>query len=792
LSLFIPNFHLDTEPANKLKPEWCKRVTDYYFYNTTNFNLLAGKNVNEIIEMATGNIDLMPYKKMYKSLKKKYEQENRRNGNNVRARDIDPDELHFMRLPLIPTPINSAVSMLSKPAMEITCTALDPLAATKKKEDITFLKNKPQVEQDLEGLTSQMNIPKIDLGTTEHSAIPYADSPYGMDLNDPEDYDVFVNVLYKLGVEVCFETMLQIWLEIKNLKQTKLLETKDHLYFGVSVNTAHTSSITGLPDLRYCYPGSIHVPYSDLPDYSDRTHEYEISRVTPMDLFNRFGDEIGSLEQLDSIVNAAETGYCARNNINDRQERGVWDSFKMELIEFAVKTVDWVGVMSNPKSSKDFVSILSPIDNEDNKGDKQEYNFKNKIWAQNTYTFYWLKNTGYYYGIDRLGYAKREKGNESYQSFPHNIYKSQDISAVENSIGENRTAQIAYIKYIFALIQSKPSGSYIDLKFMKGTIDSLTDENNDKTINDLVTLFAEQNDIIGDTTGFDGKNDMNIRPYEKIVGGLNPTEVGGYLQIIQAAKQNIADFTGINQQLTGQSPDPNALVGYQKLQINASLNAIYYVNQALEHQYQRVMNQWAYMFQAAVKAGGKPKEAIITMIGSRKADIINRLNEVPLHTMGIVISLSTREEERQDYNQKVYQLRAQGVLNAADEYMLKYIPNLKDRFALMAIREKQFMKRQDQIRQEGFANQQQSIAAQGQNLVAQENAATDGKIKQAYAKGDIESKLIPLRQQLSNQSKQVDGLIQKALQQDRTQGQIQKNIQTLQTKADLENQTPYE
>ncbi|MEO7047882.1 MAG: hypothetical protein ABI091_21465, partial [Ferruginibacter sp.] len=75
MSLFIPNFHLDTEPANKLKPEWCKRVTDYYFYNTTNFNLLAGKNVNEIIEMATGNIDLMPYKKMYKSLKKKYEQE---------------------------------------------------------------------------------------------------------------------------------------------------------------------------------------------------------------------------------------------------------------------------------------------------------------------------------------------------------------------------------------------------------------------------------------------------------------------------------------------------------------------------------------------------------------------------------------------------------------------------------------------------------------------------------------------------------------------------------------------
>lgn len=776
---FLPSLHLDTTPANKLKPEWCKKVVDYYFYNTTNFNLLSEKNVDEIIDFATGNIDMMPYKKLYKSLKKKYEQQGRQAGDNRRATDIRPDEFHFIQLPLIPTPVNSAVSMLSKPAMEITCTALDPLAAKKKKEDVTFLKNKPKFEQDIEQLTSQMNIPKIDLGTTEHSAIPFADSPYGMDLNDPDDYDVFVNLLYKLGVEVCFETALQIWLEIKNLKQIRLLETKDQFYYGVSVNRPLESKITYLPDINYCYPGNIFVPYSDLPDYADRTHEYEVFKTTPLDLFNRFGNEIGSKEQLDDIINATESGYCACNNIKERQNRGVYDSFKMDLIEFSVKTVDWVGVMSNPKSKKGFMSITSDVEN---------VTYTDKLWAQNTYTFYWLKNTSHFFGIERLGYAKREKGNESYQNFPHNIYKSQDKSAVENSIGENKTAQIAYVKYIFALMQSKPSGSYVDLKFMKGTIDALTDENNDKTITDLVTLFAESNDIIGDTTGFDGKNDMNIRPYEKIVGGLNPTEVGGYLQVIQAAKQNIADFTGINQQLTGQSPDPNSLIGYQKLQINASLNAVYYVNQAMESQYQKVMNQWAYMIQSAVKSGGKPKEAIINIIGSRKADILDRLDEVPLHTMGIVISLNPREEERMDYAKKVYQLRAQGVLNAADEYMLKYIPNLKDRFALMAIREKQFLKRQDKIRQENFANSQQLSTQQGENMVAQENAATDGKIKQIYSKGDVQSKLIPLQQQLANQSKQVDGLIQKALQQDRNVGQIQKNIQTLQTKADLDNQ----
>ena len=781
---FVPSLHLDTAPADKLKPEWCKRVIDYYYHNTTNYNLLDGKNVDEIVRFATGDIDMTPYKKLYKSLKKKYEQ-----GTNNRAHEISSDEFQFIQLPLIPTPVNSAVSMISKPPIEITVTALDPLAATKKKEDVTFLKNKPKVESDLESLTSQMNIPKIDLGATQHSAIPYSDSPYGIDLNDPQDYEVFVDVLYKLGVEVCFETALQIWVEIKNLAQIKLQEIKDQFYYGVSVNTGYKSSVTGLPDLKYSYPGDLFVPYSDLPDYSDRTHEFEEERVTPLDLFNRFGDEIGSEEQLEELVNG-NNGYCACNNKKEYIKKANFSTFKMNLISFAVKTVDWVGVMSNPKSKKGFMSIVST----DSMAIKPDLNavsditYTDKIWAQNTYTFYWLKGTDYIFEIDRLGYAKREKGQESYQNFPHNIYKSQERSAVENSIGENKAAQIAYVKYLFAIIQSKPSGNYVDLKYLRGAIEGLTDENDGKTINDLVQLAMERNDFIADTTGFDGKNDGQFAAVKEIVGGLKPTEVAGYLQVIQSAKQNIADFTGINQQLTGQSPDPNTLVGYQKLQINASLNAVYYVNQAIENQYQKVMNQWAYIFQNAVKSGGKPKDAITTMIGSRKVDIIDRIGEVPLHTMGVVISLNTREEERMDYAQKVYQLRAQGVLTAADEYMLKYIPNMKDRFALMAIREKQFQKRADAKLQAQYANQQAISQQQGQNMVAQENAATDGKIKLAYSKGDVESKLIPLRQQLSNQSKQVDALIEKSLLEDRNQQQIQKNIQTLQEKANLDNQ----
>lgn len=778
---FIPSMHLDTTPENKLTKEWCDRIIQYYYYNTSSKSLLWYKNIEEIEEYTSGNINMRPYKKMYKSLEKKLRK--KAIEGSYFNQDIGADEMQFTPLPLIQTPFNSATSIIQKIPIEITCTALDPLGAMKKNEDVTFLKNKPQIEEDLNKLTSQMNIDPINIGSTTHSAIPFTNSPYGLDLSDPQDYDVFVNLLYKLGVETCFETLLQTWTAIKHVDQVKLLEIKDQFKYGVSVNRVIENSLTGLPDLEYVYPGAIYTPASELPDRSDNPCRYEYMRVTPMELFNYFSDEICDEKTLEEIIIGGSpyghenvTSYCACNKL-DNINRNNFDSFRLNLVRFEVKSTDWVGVMSNPKSKKGFTYLSTDT----------TQSCSGKIWGQNTYVFYWLENTKYFFGISRLGYSYRTKGQESFQNFSTNIYKSQERSAVENSIGENKKAQIADIKLQYAIIQSRPSGVYIDLKYLRGAVEGVTDEADEKTIDDLTALALERNIMIGDTSGFDGKNDGQQKPFMEIPGGLR-TEVNGYLQVILTAQQNIASFTGINQQLTGQSGDENALIGIEKLRISSSLNALHYANEAIEKQYTNVMNQWAYIFQDGIKKSAKIKKSISDIIGGLKTDIIERLDEVPLHKIGIVISLSQREVEKAKYEQKLYQLKAQGVINAADEYMLSYISNVKDRWALLAAKERQFMKKQDQIRQEQYAQQQQLVQQQGQNLIAQEATESDGKIKQIYAKGDVTAKTLPLQQQLANQSKQLDALIERSLQQQRNQLQTEKAVRTLQEKGNIQNQ----
>lgn len=762
---------------DKLNKEWAYEVIQSIFYNCGRRNLLHNKNVRQINEYASGDINMTEFRRMYKSLSDKIDQQNM--GN----RDAFNGSLHnlekydaFDPLPLIPAKLNSAVATMQKVPFEVSVTAIDALAIKKKKEDLNFLKNKPQVEADLQPLADQMNLGKVDIGTTKYSKIPYGSAPYGLDLNEPDELQIFVDLLYTLAVEASFETALQIFYELKNLLQLRLLETHSHLKYGVSVNTAFESDITGLPDARYIYPGSIEVPFSELPDMSDRTHEFEYMRPTVMELFNMFGSEIKNEETLYNIMNENKFGYCACNGRKDTIEPKDWNTFKPNLLSVAVKSVDWIGVRKVVNDKGEYDQELTTDENEAHE----------KIWMQNTYTFYWLQNTRYFFCIDKLGYAHRKKGQEQYQGFPRNIYRSQEKSAVEQSIGENKKAQVASIKMVHAIIMSLPAGKVIDLKGMRSALNgALKDEANAYSMDRLITLAFEENKIIIDTEGFDGKNDGQLKPFYEIPGGIK-TEVVGYMQVIADANAKIAQFTGINEQLTGTSANPEGLIGLQKLLINSSINSLYYIQEALTTQYQKLMNIWAYIIKKAVEEGGEVKDGIINMIGQSKTDIIDGLEDLPLHDMGIKISLTQREEERAKLELRKAELQKMGILTTADVYMLDAIQNPKDKVALIAVKEKQFIKRKQQEDTMKFQQQQQLLQQQGQNQQAVVGAEAEAEKQNIYAKGDVQGKILTLANQLGLSEIQMDGLVKRALQKDRGIDQTNKAVATVKAKSEAE------
>jgi hypothetical protein len=785
---FIPSFHFEN-PADKLKPEWAMKAVNYLYYSNANFNLLWGKKVRQIDDFASGDYSMVPFMRMFKSMHKKLQTAPKQPDgsfanfqNNFDTTGLgDWDDL---QLSLIVSVLNSAIENMMKLPMDVTCEAQDSLAMKKRKEDIDFLKAKPEIEADLQPLADEMGVGKVDLGTTKNSSVKFSDAPMGLDLNDPEHEKIFTQLFYSLKVTTAFEKFLKQWGNIKNIDMIRRLEVTDHFKYGVASMRGYTSSMTGLPDVDYIHPSRVSCPLSSLPDKSDRTHDITDYWMTVMEMFNHFSNEICDEETLEHMINGkgndgTGTGYCScgKNGSTSYVEAKNFNTFRVNLKYIEVKSVDWVGVKkgSNNRSSTTFTD--------------NEKECTNKIWGQNTYGFYWLVNTRYCFGIHRLDFSHRTKGQEAFQNFSTHIYQSQPKSAVELSIAENKMAQIAYIKLQHALIKSMPQGKYINLKFLRNALSGLKNEDNKWTLQDILNLAFEQNIMLGDTEGFEGRNDGQLKPFEEIPGGLR-AEVQGYWTTIINARQNIAIITGINQQLTGQNPEE--LIGLQQLQINSGLNAINYCNIGIQNQFEGLYNNWAYYLQSAIEAGGKTKEAVINYIGEEDTEILEGLDEAPLHEITAEIKFGENYAMMQAYMQQLNFLKSQGVVSTVDQYLLDAVDNPKEKFQKLYFIEQRFKKEQEKIRSEQYANQQAIVQQQGQNeMQVQQQKGQQGK-EEIYTQGEVDAKLMQLGGQLGLSKQQIDGLIKKQLQKERNDAQLQKSVRTIQAKEDAKLQTAFQ
>ena len=770
-SSFLPSFHY-TPASEKLKPKWALEAIHYLYHNMDNKSLLSGKNVTEIDGYANGDFSMKPFRGLFKSQRKRMELESQaafdKNTNNPLGIDFTP-------LPLFPEKLNSAESIVAKIPVEVSCVANDPLAVEKRKEDINFIKNKPLVEAEIQDVADRLGLGEVDLGTTQNSSTPFSDSPFGLDLENPDEEDIFVNLLYALKIESAFEVGLQGFYDLTKAALVRRMEIKDQFRYAVSARESYQSPFTGLPEVDYVYPDDLITPDSRLPDYSDNTHRIRRYRITPLQMLQNFGGDIRSKEHLNEIINDKSTGYCACNNREAIHESNFGNA-KVDVLKFEVVSVDSIGI-AKTRHKKGYTSLTEDLSNS-----------QDVICLQNTYSFYWVENTDHVFGIKRLGFSYRTKGKESVQNFTTQIYRTNKKSAVELGIGENKKAQIADIKMQHALIKSLPAGRYIDLKFLRGAVGGLTQTPGLNTIDDLVRAAMEDNVLVGDTTeGFDGKNDGQLKPVIDLPGGLK-TEVIGYLNVIASANQAISRITGINEQLTGQSANPEGLIGLQKLLINSSLNALYYCNEAMSEQDQKMFTTWANIIKQGIEEGGKTKEAIIDMIGSRKANVIDGLNDVRLHDIGVKVRVGQREEERALFENQRSRLAQKGVLSAADEFMVNNIRNPKDQYAYLATKEQKWKKEEQIKQQQQYEQQQQLVAQSGENAVAAKKAESEGDIQTTYAKGDVQQKVIQLAAELGIRSQQIDAIVKSNLQRERNKSQADKNIATLQEKANLEQQ----
>jgi hypothetical protein len=190
----------------------------------------------------------------------------------------------------------------------------------------------------------------------------------------------------------------------------------------------------------------------------------------------------------------------------------------------------------------------------------------------------------------------------------------------------------------------------------------------------------------------------------------------------------IRSVTGLNEARDGSTPDPNALVGIQKLAALNSNTATRHILDGALYIYRSLAEALTYRV-ADIMQYSDFKEEFANQIGKYNVSILNEIKDLYIYDFGIFIEVSPDEEQKAQLEANINMALSKGDINLEDAIDIREIRNIKLANQLLK------MKRiKTQERQEKMEMQKQAMVSQ-QMLKSQEMAS-----QSALQKIDMETR----------------------------------------------------
>jgi hypothetical protein len=305
------------------------------------------------------------------------------------------------------------------------------------------------------------------------------------------------------------------------------------------------------------------------------------------------------------------------------------------------------------------------------------------------------------------------------------MYKGVIESLCRRMIPFADLIQITHLKLQQVIARTVPDGVFIDADGLSeidlGTGNAYNPE-------DALRLYFQTGSVIGRSFTQDGDFNNARVPITQLNSNSGAAKTQMLITNMNHYVDMIRSVTGLNEARDGSNPDPNSLVGLQKL---AALNS----NTATRH----ILDGSLYMYRSLAEAltyrvgdilqYADFKEEFTNQIGKYNVSILDDIKDLYIYDFGIFIEISPDEEQKAQLEANIQMALAKGDINLEDAIDIREIRNLKLASQLLK------MKRiKTQEREEKMAMQKQAMIAQ-QQLKSQEMAG-----QMAMQKIDMETR----------------------------------------------------
>jgi hypothetical protein len=228
----------------------------------------------------------------------------------------------------------------------------------------------------------------------------------------------------------------------------------------------------------------------------------------------------------------------------------------------------------------------------------------------------------------------------------------------------------------------------------------------------------------------------------------------------------IRSVTGLNEARDGSSPDPNSLVGVQKLAaLNSNVATRHILNASLY--ITRTLAECLSIRTADILEYADFRDEFAMQIGKYNLGILEDIKELYLYDFGIFIEMAPDEEEKAMLEQNIQMALSKQDINLEDAIDIREIANLKMANQLLKVKRKakQKAEQQQQMQQQQMQAQMQMQAQQAAAQLAMQTnqAETQSKIAVKEAEVAFDIQKLQMEAQLKQQLMQTEFEMQMSL-----------------------------
>ena len=616
--------------------------------------------------------------------------------------DLSYLNLDWTPVPILPKFVDIVVNGMSDRLFKVKAYAQDAMSQSKRSKYQDMIEGQ-MVAKDV--LTTIQEETGVD---------PFIMNPEELPQTD-EELSLYMQLKYKPAIEIAEEEAINTIFDENHYQDTRKRIDYDIAVIGIGM-AKHQFLLGAGVDVSYVDPANVVYSYTEDPFFQDCFYWGEIKTLPMTELLKI--DPTLTNEQLQEISKYSQSWYDYYN-VARFYENSMFNRDTCTLLYFNYKTtkkmvykkkiLEGGGTRVIEKDDK----FNPPVEMmEEGKFEKLEKTID--VW----YDGVMVMGTNFLLKWELSENMVRPKSASqhaipNYVACAPRMYKGAIESLVRRMIPFADLIQITHLKLQQVIARIVPDGVFIDADGLNevdlGTGAAYNPE-------DALRLYFQTGSVIGRSYTQDGEFNNARVPIQQLTSNSGAAKTQMLIANYNHYLEMIRSVTGLNEARDGSTPDPNSLVGVQKLAALNSNTATRHILESGLFIYRSLAEALTYRV-ADILQYADFKDDFANKIGKYNVSILNDIKDLYIYDFGIFIEISPDEEQRAQLEQNIQMALSKGDINLEDAIDIREIKNLKLANQLLKLKR---VKKQEY--QEKMTMQQQAMVAQ-QQMQSQEMAS---------------------------------------------------------------------